>query len=64
MLRQKYYFKTLLLAFSVFAFASCGLFRRKNRCNTCPKWTKVEPAVQDSNKTYASYIIVNNSENQ
>ena len=20
------------------ALSSCGLFRKKNRCNTCPKW--------------------------
>jgi len=19
--------------------SSCGLFRKKNKCNTCPKWT-------------------------
>jgi hypothetical protein len=22
--------------------AGCGLFRKKNRCHTCPAWNKVE----------------------
>jgi hypothetical protein len=33
----------LTLAFaSVAIVTSCGLFRQKNRCQTCPKWDMIE----------------------
>lgn len=34
---RKHILIVALLAVSVMA-SSCGLFRKKNRCNTCPKW--------------------------
>ena len=32
-------FILLLLFLSSFCFSSCSLFKKKNKCDTCPSWT-------------------------
>ncbi len=33
----------ILIVLSVcITISSCSLFRKKNRCNDCPKWSKIE----------------------
>ena len=33
-------FLLLVLFFSTFCFNSCSLFKKKNKCDTCPSWTQ------------------------
>jgi len=32
----------LLFIFAIQLLSSCALFRRKNRCDDCPKWSQTE----------------------
>ncbi|MFK7757403.1 MAG: hypothetical protein AB8B53_10775 [Flavobacteriales bacterium] len=35
--------KSILVLFSVaILLSSCSLFRKKNKCNTCPTWDQIE----------------------
>lgn len=33
----------IILAIAVTTFSGCGLFRKKNRCMTCPTWGMATP---------------------
>ncbi|MFN3343403.1 MAG: hypothetical protein ACK40M_11945 [Flavobacteriales bacterium] len=33
-----------LLAFVAVSVSSCGLFRKKNKCHTCPHWSYEQSA--------------------
>jgi len=33
-------FLLLVLFFSTFCFSSCSMFKKKNKCDTCPSWTQ------------------------
>ncbi len=54
---KKHTAKLLIMGLMI-SLASCGLFRKKNKCNTCPKWND-EPAAHESmeNDTSAPYMI-------
>lgn len=40
-MRRKHTLFVLVVAFALLS-AGCGLFRKKNRCNECPKWNYME----------------------
>lgn len=35
-------FNFLAVIIVIVLLSSCGLFRKKNRCNDCPKWSKTK----------------------
>lgn len=44
MRKKKYGFiQAIALISVILTLGACSVFRRKNRCNDCPKWSQVEP---------------------
>lgn len=41
---NKKYLSIAFLLMVAVSLSSCGLFRKKNRCNTCPKWDDMPAA--------------------
>jgi len=39
---MKYRIYTIGICFAVLLLSSCSIFRKKNKCNTCPKWNSIE----------------------
>ncbi len=33
---------SLLFIFGILLHSGCSLFHKKNKCNDCPKWNKIE----------------------
>lgn len=52
-----------LLAMSITA-GSCGLFRKKNRCHTCPKWNDTPAENYESMDPYSKDVLNSTQKHQ